>query len=68
MVRLKLIPGDAGQPLKVVAICLPFVYAQTPRNETITIDTRRVQLVRLDRECSRVVWERLRPKKKRKNG
>jgi hypothetical protein len=60
LVRLKVVPRDAGQPLKVLAICLPFVYAKTPRKETLTIDTRRTQLVRLDRECAKAVWKELR--------
>jgi len=60
LVRLKMIPGNAGQPLKVVAICLPFVYAKTPSREMTTIDTRRAQLVRLDRTCAKVIWKELR--------
>lgn len=67
MVTLKLIPEDAGQPLKVVAACLPFVYAQTPNLETVTVDTRRAHLVRLDRKCAKVIWKKLRSKGKREN-
>jgi hypothetical protein len=60
LVRLKLIPSNAGHPLKVVAICLPFVYAKTPGGEMATIDTRRTQLVRLDRKCAKLIWRQLR--------
>ncbi len=60
VVRLRLIPDDAGQPLRVIAICLPFVYAKTPKGETVTLDTRRMQLVRLDRKCAKLVWKHLR--------
>jgi hypothetical protein len=60
LVRLKIIPADAGHPLKVIAICLPFVYAKTPSRETATIDTRRTQLVRLDRKCAKAIWKELR--------
>lgn len=67
LVRLKLIPCDAGQPLKVIAVCLPFVYAKAPRGETATIDTRRTQLVRLDRRCAKVVWKALRSSPRQEN-
>ncbi len=60
LVRLRVIPGNAGHPLRVIAICLPFVYAKTPSGETTTIDTRRTQLVRLDRKCAKVIWKELR--------
>jgi hypothetical protein len=60
LVRLKVIPGNAGHPLRVIAVCLPFVYAKTPSGETATIDTRRTQLVRLDRKCAKAIWKELR--------
>ena len=64
MVRLRLIPIDAGQPLKVIAICLPFVYAKSPQGELTTLDVRQMQLVRLDRKCMKAVWKQLRTKTK----
>jgi hypothetical protein len=66
LVRLTLIPSEAGQPHKVIAICLPFVYARAPGGETVTMDTRRLQIVRLDRKCAKVVWKRLRAKSKKR--
>jgi hypothetical protein len=60
LVRLKTIPANAGRPLRVLAICLPFVYAKTPSGKTATIDTRQTQLVRLDRQCAKVIWKELR--------
>jgi hypothetical protein len=65
LVRLRVIPSNAGYPLRVIAICLPFVYVKTPGGETATIDTRRTQLVRLHRKCAKVIWKELRsvPKK-----
>jgi hypothetical protein len=66
LVRLQLIPGNAGQPLKVIGVCLPFVYAKTPDGATETIDVRRVQLVRLDRRCAKSIWKNLRPKSRKK--
>jgi hypothetical protein len=55
LVSLRFIPENAGQPLKVIAICLPFVYAQAPTGQVATIDTRRMPLVRLNRNCAKVV-------------
>ena len=59
LVRLKLIPNDAGTPLKVFAICLPFIYARTAGGETKIIDLRRMQIVRLDRTSAKQVWGEL---------
>lgn len=59
LVRLKVIPSTAGHPMRVIAICLPFVYAETPSGEITTIDTRRAQLVKLHRKCAKVVWKEL---------
>jgi len=57
MVRLKGIPCDAGQPRKVVGICLPFLYVAKPDQQTETLDLRRTQIVRLDQACAKVVWK-----------
>jgi hypothetical protein len=62
LVRLTMIPANAGQPLKVIAVCLPFVYTKTPGGEVATIDTRRTQLVRLNRQSAKVVWKALKPR------
>lgn len=59
LIRLRLIPSEAGVPLKVFAICLPFVYAQTATGEVETIDLRREQIVRLDRKSAKRVWREL---------
>jgi hypothetical protein len=64
LVRLKVIPKTAGHPLRVVAVCLPFVYTKTPGGETEIIDTRRVQLVKISRECAKAIWKRLRSRPK----
>lgn len=64
LVRLKLIPETAGHPLRVIAVCLPFVYAKRPGGDTVTIDMRRTQLVRLHRKSAKAVWRELRSKAK----
>ena len=65
-VRARFAPRDAGQPYKVVTVCLPFVYTKRPNGKMITFDTRQQQLVRLDPESGRQVWKHMRkpPKKK----
>ncbi|MDZ4686685.1 MAG: hypothetical protein SH850_16560 [Planctomycetaceae bacterium] len=59
LVRLKYTPCDAGQPLKIIAVCLPFVYAVKPDRSPVTLDLRRTQLVRLDTQCARRTWKAL---------
>jgi hypothetical protein len=64
LVRLKVIPGEAGTPLKVFAVCLPFIYAKSAAGDVRTLDLRRQQIVRLDRAAAKVVWNALKPNSK----
>lgn len=64
LVRLKIVPGDAGVPLRVFAVCLPFVYAKTAAGDVRTLDLRRQQIVRLDRATAKEVWAALKPDSK----
>lgn len=59
LVRTQIMPDDAGQPFKVIAVCLPFVYTRPPQGQLTTFDTRRHQLVRLDSENGRTVWKQM---------
>ena len=59
VMRLKVIPADAGIPFKVRAVCLPFVYVKPPNGPIRTIDLRMAQVVRLDRAIARRVWRGL---------
>ncbi len=65
-IRFRYMPHDAGKPLKVLRVCLPFVYAKDRLGNVVTIDTRRRQLVLLDRSCAKQVWKELGTKKRRK--
>ena len=56
-----------GRPLKVQAICLPYVLVKTPRNECHTIDVRRCRLVRLSDSYAQKAWKNFRKKRKKKN-
>ena len=65
-VRTRYLPGAAGEPHKIVAVCLPFVYAKRPKGELIAFDTRQQQLVRLDPDSGRSLWKQMRKAAKKK--
>ncbi|MEM6799448.1 MAG: hypothetical protein AAF589_08030 [Planctomycetota bacterium] len=75
VIRLRLRPREPSGPLRVVEVCLPFVFVQTPKGGHQTLDIREVHLARLDAECSRRVCKALesrssgksKAKKKRRN-
>ena len=45
--RITLIPGNAGVPLKVVGVSLPFVMVRDPEGGRYPLDVRRHALVRV---------------------
>jgi len=57
LVRIVYQPPQGGTPLKVKAICLPFVFAKHPSGQHQTLDVRRQQLVRLSASYARLVWK-----------
>jgi hypothetical protein len=65
LVRLRYLPSEAGAPYKVVAVCLPFVYAKAPKGNLTAFDTRQQQLVRLDRDNGRSLWKQMGKTKKK---
>lgn len=65
LVRLKIVPSDAGAPLKVFTVCLPFVYAKDSNGDVKTLDVRRQQIVRLNPDCAKEVWNALKEAKKK---
>lgn len=64
-VRIKIMSQDCGMPLKVQAVCLPFVCVRHPDGFTETLDVRRVQLVHVTRSYARCVWKAARKLQKR---
>ena len=58
-VRIRYMADDAGYPMKVIGVCLPFVYAKTHFGLVVVLDTRQRQLVRLDHDCARAVWKNM---------
>jgi len=64
-IRVRIMSLDSGTPVKVQAVCLPFVCVQHPDGWTETLDLRRVQLVHVSRSYARCVWKSVRKQKKR---
>lgn len=68
VVRIQTLPSEAGVPLRIKAICLPFVFVKTPAGDAQPLDVRQVHFVRLRRHYARTAWKALRkqkPKSKR---
>lgn len=63
LVRLCYLPETAGVPLKVIAVCLPFVLAKAPSGAQQPLDVRRVRLARLDAEYAAAAWKLCKKKK-----
>lgn len=58
-VRVPCRPDDGGIPLKVKAICLPFVFVKAATGDRRILDVRKCQLVRLSSDYVRSVWKAL---------
>jgi hypothetical protein len=56
-VRIQYRAPSAGTPLKVKAICLPFVFVKLPNGTTQTMDVRQTQFVRLNSDYAQAVWK-----------
>jgi hypothetical protein len=56
-VRIRLISYSDGLPMKVKSICLPFVLVKHANGQGATVDLRKCQLARLDREFARRAWK-----------
>ena len=63
VVRADLTPCDAGAPLRVVSVCLPFVLVEDGEEKARTLDVRRQSLVRLDEEYARRAMKKMRKSK-----
>lgn len=58
-VRLWGIPPFAGQPMRIVSVCLPFVLVEGVDRQCRTLDLRRMEVVRLPKKYGRAAFERL---------
>ena len=63
--RVTVIPWDAGRPVKVVAVCLPFVLVVDASRNTDTLDLRRHRIAKLGKDYGRKAFK---SDKSRENG
>jgi hypothetical protein len=56
-VRMPWQTADCGLPLKVKAVCLPYVFVKKSCGQHRTLDVRRHRLVRLAPEYAQIVWK-----------
>ena len=49
-IRLTALPNEAGTPMKVIALCLPFVIGETAYAARVVVDTRRHALIRVSED------------------
>lgn len=61
MIPVRFVPDYCVAPLKVEAICLPFVLVKHPVRGRNSLDVRRYQLARLDQSFGRIAWKALKP-------
>jgi hypothetical protein len=66
-VRIRLRPHEPSCPLRVVDLCVPFVFVKQPGGQFKTLDLRGCQLVRLDERYGKRVWKALKREKHGKN-
>jgi hypothetical protein len=56
-----------GMPMKIVDICLPFIFIKEPNGTHRSLDMRKYQLVRLDESYAKRVWDILDTRKDEKS-
>ena len=65
LVRLRRLPTEDRAPLKIKAICLPFVFVKSPSGQHQTLDVRLATLVRLEKDYAKTVWKTVKPAPRR---
>jgi len=60
LVRLRYLPREAGEPFKVIVICLPFVFTKRANGKLMTFDIRKHQIVKLGHVTGKKVWKLMR--------
>ncbi len=67
LVRLAMVPDEPAEPLKVKAVCLPFVLVRSSSGHVRGLDVRRFHLARLDDTYARTAWKASKPKKSKQS-
>ena len=65
LVRLCSTPHGEFEPLRVRAVCLPFVLVKAPAGDERTVDVRTRRLARLERTFAQAAWRAGRKRAKR---
>ena len=63
--RVTFIPDEAGQPLKVVAVCPPFVLVKSMDKQRGSLDLRRHHVAKLSDIYGRKVFKKSKKRKKK---
>lgn len=61
-------PFDSGEPMKVLAVCLPFVMTESAEGLREAIDTRQDVLMRVSKTYAKAAKPKPEKKKKKKKG
>jgi hypothetical protein len=64
VVRIRYTPTGEAVPLKVMAVCLPYVLVKQPCGGKRTLDVRKTRLARLDRRYARKAWKAYKKREK----
>jgi hypothetical protein len=64
-VRTQWLPWCGGEPLKVCAVALPFIFTKDAEGDFLALDIRRYALARLPKGYARVAWRALKEKAER---
>ncbi|MEZ6063430.1 MAG: hypothetical protein R3C19_24040 [Planctomycetaceae bacterium] len=59
-IRYQHIPCNSGTPLKVKAVCVPFVLVRDPNGNHLTLDLRRSEVATLSDDYAKLTWQNLR--------
>jgi hypothetical protein len=65
LVRIRMTPTAEAAPLKVSAVCLPFVLVREPCGRQRTLDVRRQRFARLDKKFARAARQACRAQTRR---
>ena len=66
MIRLPFIPNETGAPLRVKAVCLPFVLVKHPCGKHQTLDVRHHRLAKIDQAYAKLAIKAHQSKKKKR--
>lgn len=66
LLHATVMPYNAGQPLKVVELSLPFVMTESPTRDRVVLDTRRHALARVSKTYAKAAKDKAQRKREKK--